>query len=200
MRGKRYCDALFAVDEALADMSAEERYLWRIEFAAPILDEYYEWLQSFNLLGKSLFAKAVNYSLNQWQYLKNYLLDGRLECSNNRTERTAKAYAIDRKNFLFCFTPRGAKSSAVIFSIIQTAMESGLDPFKYLTYIFTNAPGWSISDGPAFAKRLLPEAVPDYIKAPGRKPRHSSPYDPSIKNNIFLCREGDIVDACQKNP
>ena len=198
LRGKRYCDALFAIEETLADMSADERRLWRAEFAKPVMDEYHEWLRSFNLLGKSLFAKAVNYSLNQWQYLRNYLLDGRLEVSNNRTERTAKAYVINRKNFLFCYTQRGADASAVIFSIIQTAIENSLDPYKYLTYIFTNAPNWSITDGPDFVERFLPENVPNYIKAPGRIPRSSAPYDPSIKCNILLYQKGNQEDAREK--
>jgi transposase len=189
MRGKRYCDALFDIEKMLADMSPDERYLWRLVFSKPVLDEYYEWLQSFNFLGKTLFAKAVNYSLEQWKYLKNYLLDGRLELSNNRTERTAKAYVIDRKNFLFAFTPRGATSSAIIFSIIQTAVENGLNPYEYLSYIFTNAPNWRIMGGPDFAKRLLPEMVPEYIMAPSQRLEKSSFITSSYK--YFVCLPGE---------
>ena len=56
----------------------------------------------------------------------NYLKDGRLELSNNRAERSIKPFVIDRKNFLFANTSCGATSSAVIFSLIQTAIENGL--------------------------------------------------------------------------
>ena len=69
----------------------------------------------------------------------NYLKDGRLELSNNRAERSIKPFVIDRKNFLFANTPSGAKSSAVIFSLIQTATENGLDLYRYLTGFLSSA-------------------------------------------------------------
>ncbi len=61
--------------------------------------------------------------------LKNYLLDGHLELSNNRAERSSKSFLIDWKNFLFANTPKDAKFNAVIFSIIETAKENGLEPY-----------------------------------------------------------------------
>ena len=79
--------------------------------------------------------KPFTYLKEQWPYLINYLKDGRLELSNNRAERSNKPFVIDRKNFLFANTPKGATGSAVIFSLIQTAIENGLDPYKYLTWL-----------------------------------------------------------------
>ena len=55
-------------------------------------------------------------------------MDGQLEISNNRDERSIKLFVIDRKDFLFANTMRGAKASATMFSIIETARENGLDP------------------------------------------------------------------------
>ena len=52
--------------------------------------------------------------------------------SNNRAERSIKPFVIFRKNFLFANTAKGARSSAVIFSLIETAKEKGLDPYRYL--------------------------------------------------------------------
>lgn len=43
----------------------------------------------------------MEYLTNQIAYLLNYLLDGRLEISNNRAECSIKPFVIDRKNFLF---------------------------------------------------------------------------------------------------
>ena len=74
---------------------------------------------------KSALSKALTYLKEQWPYLCNYLKDGRLEISNNRAERSIKPFVIDRKNFLFANTPGRAKSSAVIFSLIETTKESG---------------------------------------------------------------------------
>jgi len=67
---------------------------------------------------------------------------------------------ISRKNFLFANTARGAKSSAVLFSLIETAKENGLDPYRYLTWLFTEAPRLSQSD-PDWASKLLPWNAPE---------------------------------------
>lgn len=76
---------------------------------------------------KSALSKAQHYLREQWPYLIRYLEDGRLELSNNRAERSIKPFVIGRKNFLFANSPLGAQSSAVIYSLIETAKESGLD-------------------------------------------------------------------------
>lgn len=84
---------------------------------------------------RSAFGKALHYLLEQWPYLTTHLEDGRLEISNNRAERSIKPFVIDRKNFLFANTPGGAQSSAIIFSMIETAKENGLDTYQYLLHI-----------------------------------------------------------------
>ena len=137
--GKRYCDQLFAIEKNLAELSPEDRHQLRQEQAKPVLDAFLSWLHSQNLT-KSPFGKAVHYTLGQWKYLVRYLLDGRLEISNNRAERSVKPFVIDRKNFLFANTPLGAKASAVMFSIIETAKENGLNPYEYLLFLFSALP------------------------------------------------------------
>ena len=80
------------------------------------------------------------YTREQWQWLVGYLEDGRLEASNNRAERSIKPFVMSRKNFLFANTPSGAKASAIYFSLIETAKENGLDPYRYLTWVLKTAP------------------------------------------------------------
>ena len=58
-----------------------------------------------------------------------------------------------------CNTPRGAQSSAVIFSMIETAKANGLDPYRYLVYILTKAPVLAAAHEPDWAVGLLPENV-----------------------------------------
>lgn len=101
----------------------------------------------------------MNYLKEQWPYLTNYLKDGRLEFSNNRAERSIKPFVIDRKNFLFANTPRGAGGSAVMFSLIQTAMENGLDPYRYLTWLLKTASTADLKNTGA-VERLLPWNAP----------------------------------------
>ncbi len=62
-----------------------------------------------------------------------------------------------RKNWLFANTPAGAKSSAVIYSLIETAKENGIDPYRYLLWVFRNAPAAAESD-PDWAKNYLPQS------------------------------------------
>ena len=104
---------------------------------------------------QSALGKALNYVKEQWPYLCNYLKDGRLELSNNRAERSIKPFVIDRKNFLFANTPNGAKGSATIFSLIQTAVENSLDPYRYLTWLLKAANNADLDD-PKIVQSLLP--------------------------------------------
>jgi transposase len=164
LRGKRYCDKLFEIERVLADLSPQERHTRRQETAKPLMDEFFSWIVSLNAVPKMALGKAAQYTLGQREYLERYLLDGRLEISNNRAERSIKPFVIDRKNFLFANTPRGAKASAIMFSIIETAKENGLNPYEYLTYIFKNAPNWNIRNDLDQLDRLLPHSAPDFCK------------------------------------
>ena len=70
----------------------------------------------------------------------NFFLDGRIEISNNRAERSIRPFAIGRNNWMFAYSPDGASASAVIYSIVETAKANGLVPFKYLEFLFETLP------------------------------------------------------------
>ncbi len=135
----RYCDQLFDLERVFVDLTPDERYLKRLEQPKPVLDEFYAWAESLKAAPKTGVGIAAHYALSQRKYLERYLLDGRLEISNNRAERSIKPFVIDRKNFLFANTPRGAKASTVMFSLIETAKENGLNPFEYLSNVLKRA-------------------------------------------------------------
>ena len=122
------------------------------------------WANTRNAAPKSKLGIALNYLKNQWPTLIVYLEDGRIELSNNRAERSIKPFVISRKNFLFANTPGGARSSAVIFSLIETAKENGLDPYRYLTWLLNEAPKQAASD-PDWATTLLPQNAPPLCRA-----------------------------------
>jgi hypothetical protein len=96
--------------------------------------------------------------------LNAYLEDGRIELSNNRAERSIKPFVMGRKNWLFSNTPAGARSSAVIYSLIETAKENGLDPYRYLCWVLRSAPSLSRVDE-NWSEKLLPWMVPDWCAA-----------------------------------
>src|SRR5699024_8467192 len=83
---------------------------------------------------------------NQWERLVAFLKDGRLEIDNNRGERSIKPFVIGRKNWLFSNTAKGANASAIIYSVVETAKENGLNPFNYLKYLFEILPNMDIED------------------------------------------------------
>ena len=118
------------------------------------------WANTRNAAPKAALGKALTYLKNQWTYLNNYLLDGRIELSNNRAERSIKPFVISRKNFLFANTPMGAQSSAVIFSLIETAKENKLDPYRYLVWVLRTAPTLDRTKDD-WAKGLLPRYAPN---------------------------------------
>jgi hypothetical protein len=124
---------LFAIERELKRYRPEERLQIRNLESRPVVEEFRKWLEDIfpGVLPKSLFGMAVNYGLNQWTKLVRFLEDGRIEIDNNRAERSIKPFVIGRKNWLFCNTPKGAKANAIIYSIIETAKENGLNPYAY---------------------------------------------------------------------
>lgn len=132
--GLEYCNRLFAIERELKEATPEERYQTRQVRSRPVLDAFLAWLknQKARVLPKSSFEQAIYYCLGQWDKLVAFLQDGRLELDNNRSERSIKPFVIGRKNWLFANTQRGAKASAITYSIIETAKENGLNPFHYL--------------------------------------------------------------------
>lgn len=155
--GLEFCNRLFAIERDLKDAAPDERYKIRQARSRPVLDAFLVWLkkQKAQVLPKSSFGQAINYCLGQWDKLEAFLQDGRLELDNNRSERSIKPFVIGRKNWLFANTPRGAKASAIVYSIVETAKENGLNPFHYLSYLFEKLPNLDTRDENALDK-LLP--------------------------------------------
>lgn len=89
-------------------------------------------------LPKSLTGRAITYALNQKETFETFLENPKIELTNNSAERAVKPFVIGRKNWLFCNTPDGASSSAIIYSIIETAKANNLNPYEYLEQIFSN--------------------------------------------------------------
>ena len=129
------------------------------------MDALLAWAETTNAAPKSALGKAVYYLKEQCPYLIRVLEDGRLELSNNLAERSIKPFVIGRKNFLFANTPWGAQGSAVIYSMIETAKESGLDPYRYLLWVLRNAPQLSETNK-AWAEKLLPANAPEECYMP----------------------------------
>jgi len=163
-KGLEFCNRLFAIERDLKDATFEERYKTRLARSRPVLDAFLAWLQIQNeqVLPKSSFGQAIKYCLSQWNKLEAFMQDGRLELDNNRSERSIKPFVIGRKNWLFANTPRGARASAIVYSVIETAKENGLNPFRYLSYLFEKLPNMDTGD-----QKALDELLPWSTSLPG---------------------------------
>ena len=139
-QGEAYIQKLFAIERKADELgyTDEERLQLRQTESKKVLDEFYTWLESIQskTLPQSLLGKAITYAQNQKEYLSSFLKDGNIQLSNNLAEQAIKMFVIGRKNWLFSNTPNGARSSALIYSIIQTALANDLKPFHYLEYVF----------------------------------------------------------------
>ena len=158
LEGQAFCGKLFSIEKDIQDLPFEEKHKQRQDRAKPVLDALFSWAEEKRRVTppKSALGKALHYLLEQRPYLIRYLEDGRLEISNNRAERSIKPFVMGRKNWLFANTPAGARASAVIYSLIETAKETGLDPYKYLLWVLREAPRLFETDR-KWAKKLTPE-------------------------------------------
>jgi len=140
----QYIRKLYRIEKEARNknLSAEEIYRERQERSKPLLEEFRQWLskRSLQTPPKGLLGKAMSYTLKQWNRLVGYLEDGDLSPDNNAAENRIRPFVVGRKNWLFSGTPEGARASAALYSLIETAKGNGLEPYSYLRHIFTKLP------------------------------------------------------------
>lgn len=151
---------LYAIESAIGkeNLSPEETVIKRMEEAKPILEQFEPWLQEKlkTTPPKGLLGSAISYALNQWHRLETYLGLGHLRIDNNLVENAIRPFALGRKNWLFSNSPQGAKASAAMYSLIETAKANQIEPYHYLRYLFTKWPYIDPED-PEELKALLPQ-------------------------------------------
>src|SRR5690554_18808 len=132
-----YIRKLYRVESNIADKTDAERLKARREVSVPILNEFKLWLEhnATKIMKGSALRKAIDYTLNQWQYLIGYCERGDLMISNALAENAIRPFAIGRKNWLFADTRKGAEASAACYSLIETAKANKLEPQAYIKHI-----------------------------------------------------------------
>jgi transposase len=133
---------LYRIEANIKALPPEQKKRIRQEQAVPILSQLRGWLdQALSQVPPlSLTGKALAYLHKQWPTLTVYCEDGRLEIDNNSVERAIRPFVIGRKAWLFSDTVHGAKASANLYSLIETARLNGLEPFRYLCRVFEELP------------------------------------------------------------
>ena len=132
-----YIRKLYRVETNIADKTDEERLKARQEISVPVMNEFKLWLEknATKVIKGGALRKAIDYTLNQWQYLVGYCERGDLMISNAMAENAIRPFAIGRKSWLFADTRKGAEASAACYSLIETAKANNLESQAYIKHI-----------------------------------------------------------------
>ena len=144
--GLLYCNKLFYLERTLKELEAEERKQQRTVLEQPVWEQFWNWLGTLHPTGGSKLGKAVNYAQNRKDTLMTYLEDGHCSLSNNLSENAIRPFTVGRKNWLFSASPKGAASSAIVYTMVEMAKANDLNTYKYLTYLLSQRPDDKMSD------------------------------------------------------
>jgi transposase len=89
-----------------------------------------DWKKKYSLKGK--MAEAMRYLRSQRHSLLTFLRDGQVPIDNNACERAIRPIAIGRNNWLFAGSEDGGDTAAILYTIVESARASGVDPQDYL--------------------------------------------------------------------
>ncbi len=164
--------AIYREEKLLKDLPAKERVIRRQLSVRPLVEAYFVWVRETlpKVPQKSKTWEGFNYSLNQEKYLKVFLDDGEVPMDNNAAEQSIRGFCIGKKNWVMIDTIAGAKSSAIIYSIAETAKANKLKPYDYFEYLLTEIPKHLDVPDSSFLDDLLPwsPSLPENCRKPGK--------------------------------
>ena len=157
--------AIYKLENELQHLRAEERKQQRQLKIKPHVDAFFAWvkLHLLEVLPKSETAKGFTYYINQEKYLRVFLDDGNVPFDNNAAELAIRSFCIGKANWHLIDTIEGAKASAIIYSIAETAKANRLKPYNYFEHLPTEIPKHMDDKGLDFLDDLLPwsEKLPE---------------------------------------
>lgn len=162
--------AIYREEGKLSGIPAEERLTQRQLVVKPLVDGFFAYLKQNEAKvpksGKT--REAFTYALNQERYLRVFLDDGDVPIDNNASERAIRGFCIGKKNWEMIDTVNGATSSAILYSIAETAKANNLKPFDYFEYLLAEIPKHTDDQNTDFLEELLPwsKTLPEHIRKP----------------------------------
>ncbi len=141
-QGLAYIQKLYAIEQRAKDNPPDKRYEVRQNEAKPILEKLKAWMEKSLLTvpPKTAIGKALVYLNNQWPRLIGYVDKGFYPIDNNAAERAIRPFTIGRKNWMFSKSQAGAKASANLYSVIETAKANNVNIYDYLQHVFKELP------------------------------------------------------------
>jgi transposase len=142
LQGLGWIQKLYQIERQAKELPPDERQRIREERSRPVIEKLRVWLSDAipRVPPQSLTGKALAYLDSQWPKLVRVLDDGRIPLDTNAVENAIRPFVVGRKNWLFADTVRGAEASANLYSVIETAKRSGLEPFAYLRHVLAELP------------------------------------------------------------
>jgi transposase len=149
---------ILCTDNKFDDLSNTDRKKQRQAVLQGKVDAYFEWvkLKYSQVTKNSVIGRALAYSINQEKYLRVFLTDGSVPPDNNYAEQAIRPFTIGRKNFVLMESDNGAKASAMLYSLVETAKANEVNTYKYLELLLTEIPKHMNDDNLNFLNDLLP--------------------------------------------
>lgn len=165
--GNRRIAAIYHTDHMCKNASAKERLDHRNQNVKPLVDAYFTWVKSLLNSGAidkgSKTYQALNYSQNQEPYLREFLNDPIIPMDNNDAERSIKKFCVGKHSWHVIDSKNGAKASAILYSVAETAKANDLKPYEYFKYVLEQML-LHMEDSPKeFIRDLVPwsDMIPD---------------------------------------
>lgn len=146
------------LDNGYDDLSASDRKKQRQLHLKQKVDDYFVWvkLKYEQVTKNSTIGRALAYSINQEQYLRKFLNDGNIPMDNNYAEQAIRPFTIGRKYFVIIESDNGAKASAILYSLVETAKANHLNTYKYFEFLLTEIPKHMEDKDLSFIDKHLP--------------------------------------------
>lgn len=160
--------AIYREEGKLKELHSKERLEQRQAIIKPLVDAFFVYLKQnqIEVSGSGKLHDAFTYALNQEKYLKVFLEDGEVPIDNNASERAIRGFCVGKKNWHMIDTINGAKTSAMIYSIAETAKANNLKPYDYFEHLLEEIPKHMEDTDRSFLKELLPwsDKLPKHIR------------------------------------
>ncbi len=146
------------LDNSYDDLPPKDRKTQRQLHLKQKVDDYFAWakLKYDQVTHNSIIGKALAYSINQEEYLRKFLDDGTIPMDNNFAEQAIRPFTIGRKNFVIIESDNGAKASAILYSLAETAKANNLNTYKYFELLLTEIPNHMEDKDQSFLDNLMP--------------------------------------------
>ena len=149
---------MLRIDNTFDDLPVSDRKKQRQLVLSDKVDAYFAWIKQkyAQVTPNGSIGKALAYSINQEKYLRVFLTDGNIPMDNNYAEQAIRPFTLGRKNFVLIESSNGAKASAVLYSLVETAKANGLNTFEYFNLLLTEIPQHVDDNNLRFLDNLLP--------------------------------------------